>query len=151
MPAFQIGQDAPDFTAKTNSGREFQLSDFRDKKNVVLVIYPGDQTASCTRQLCAFRDEFPRFQDAETEVFGINPASAESHQRFVDKNGFPFDLIVDEGRQIARSYDSVMLMGFVIKRTVIAINKSGKIVLFKRGYPTNDEILDALRQSNKGE
>ena len=96
--------------------------------------------------LCAFRDEFPRFKAANTEVFGVNPADAEKHQRFIDKNGFPFDLIVDEQRQIARLYDSVMLMGFVVKRTVIAINKEGKVVFYKRGYPTNDEILKALEE-----
>jgi thioredoxin-dependent peroxiredoxin len=148
MPAIEVGQDAPDFSATTNSGREVKLSDFKGQKNVVLVMYPGDETASCTRQLCAFRDDFPRFQNTDTEVFGVNPADAESHQRFIDKNGFPFDLIVDENRQIAQSYDSVMLMGFVVKRTVIAIDKEGKIAFFKRGYPTNDEIITALEQAN---
>lgn len=148
MAAIEIGQDAPDFTAQTNNGRIVKLSDFRGKKNVVLVMYPGDQTADCTRQLCAFRDEFPRFQNADTEVFGINPANAESHQKFIDKNGFPFELLVDENREIARLYDSIMLMGFVVKRTVIAINKDGKITLFKRGYPTNDEILDSLQTAS---
>lgn len=149
MPALQIGQEAPDFTATTNSGRTITLSDFRGKKNIVLVMYPGDQTADCTRQLCAFRDEFPRFIDADTEVFGVNPADAESHQRFIDSNGFPFDLIIDEKRNIAQKYDSVMLMGFVVKRTVVAIDKDGKIAFFKRGYPTNDEILTALKPDTK--
>ena len=148
MPAITIGQDAPDFTAITNRGNKVTLSDYKGKKNVVLVMYPGDQTADCTRQLCAFRDEFPRFTDSETEVFGVNPSDAESHQRFIDANGFPFDLIVDEKRQIAQAYDSVMLMGFVVKRTVIAIDRNGKVAFFKRGYPTNDEILEALKAAN---
>lgn len=142
--AIEIGQNAPDFEAQTNSGRMVRLSEFIGVKNVVLVMYPGDLTADCTTQLCAFRDEFPRFLDSETEVFGVNPADAESHQRFIDKNGFPFELIVDEKRHIVRLYDSIMLMGFVVKRTVVAINKHGKIAFFKRGYPTNDEILAAL-------
>ena len=148
MPAIEIGQEAPDFEATTNNGKTIRLSEFKGNKNVVLVMYPGDQTADCTRQLCAFRDDFPRFQDANTEVFGVNPADAESHQRFIDKNGFPFDLIVDENRQIAQAYDSVMLMGFVVKRTVIGIDKNGKIAFFKRGYPGNDEILEALEKAN---
>jgi peroxiredoxin Q/BCP len=148
MPPIEIGQAAPDFTTTTNSGREITLSKFRGDKNVVLVLYPGDLTADCTRMLCAFRDEFPRFKAADTEVFGVNPADAEKHQRFIDKNGFPFELIIDEQRQIARLYDSVMLMGFVVKRTVIAINKEGKVVFYKRGYPTNDDILQALEQAS---
>jgi peroxiredoxin Q/BCP len=146
MAPLEIGQEAPDFTATTNSGREVRLSDYRGEKNVVLIMYPGDQTSDCTRQLCAFKDEFPRFEDEECIIFGVNPASAQSHQKFIDKNGFPFELIVDEKRQIARDYDSVMLMGFLVQRTVIAIDKEGKVAFFQRGYPSNDEILTALNR-----
>lgn len=142
-----LGQQAPEFSAKTNSGKDIKLSEFQGQKNVVLILYPGDQTSDCTKQLCAFRDEFPRFQSADTEVFGVNPADAESHQRFIDKNGFPFELIVDVDREIARLYDSIQLMGFMIKRTVVGINKSGKVVFFKRGLPSNNEILEAFEAS----
>lgn len=141
----KVGDMAPDFTAVTNSGREVSLSEYRGQQNVVLVMYPGDQTADCTRQLCTFRDEFPRFEALDTVVFGINPADAESHQKFIDKNGFPFELIVDEKRQIARSYDALMLLGYVVNRTVIAIDKKGRVVFYERGYPTNDAIISALQ------
>lgn len=141
----KVGDIAPNFTAVTNSGREITLSDFRGKQNVVLVMYPGDQTADCTRQLCAFRDQFPRFEAVDTVVFGINPSDADSHQKFIDKNGFPFELIVDEKRKIARQYDALMLLGYVVNRTVIAINKEGKVVFYERGYPTNDAIIKALQ------
>ncbi len=141
----KVGDMAPDFKAVTNAGREVSLAEFRGKQNVVLVMYPGDQTADCTRQLCAFRDEFPRFEAVDTIVFGINPADAESHQKFIDKNGFPFELIVDQKRQIARNYDALMLLGYVVNRTVIAINKEGRVVFYERGYPTNDAIIGALQ------
>ncbi len=145
MPLVKLGQEAPDFTVKTNTGQEVRLADYRGKKNVVLVLYPGDQTADCSRMLCAFRDEFPRFTDTDTVVFGVNPATADSHQRFVDRLGLPFELIVDEGREVARRYDALMLMGYVVKRTVIAINKDGKVVFYERGYPSNEAILAALK------
>lgn len=147
----KVGQQAPDFTASTNTGRTVTLSDYRGKENVVLVLYPGDQTSDCTRQLCAFKDDFPRFKAADTKVFGINPAGADSHQRFVDAQGFPFELIVDTNRAIARQYDALMLFGYVVKRTVIAINKEGVVVFYERGYPTNDQILAALGQSSSTE
>ncbi|MBI5928716.1 MAG: peroxiredoxin [Chloroflexi bacterium] len=145
MAVVKLGQTAPDFTVKTNTGQEVRLADYRGKKNIVLVLYPGDQTADCSRMLCAFRDEFPRFNDTDTLVFGVNPANADSHQRFVDRLGLPFELIVDEGREVARRYDALMLMGYVVKRTVIAINKEGKVVFYERGYPSNDSILAALK------
>jgi len=146
--ACKLGDVAPDFTAKTNTDREVTLSDFRGKKNVVLVLYPGDQTSDCTRMLCAFRDEFPRFEAVDTVVFGVNPANADSHQAFIDANGFPFELIVDTKREIARQYDALMLFGYVVKRTVIAINKEGYVVFYERGYPSNEDILSALQPND---
>lgn len=145
MAVVKLGQEAPSFSVKTNTGQVVQLNDYRGKKNVVLVLYPGDQTADCSRMLCAFRDEFPRFANSDTVVFGVNPATADSHQRFVDRLGLPFELIVDEGREVARRYDALMLMGYVVKRTVIAINKEGRVVFYERGYPSNEAILAALK------
>lgn len=36
---FEIGDKAPDFNLVDASGKEIRLSDFKDKKNVVLVFY----------------------------------------------------------------------------------------------------------------
>ena len=39
-----IGQQAPDFSIKDQSGKKIKLSDYRGKKNVVLAFYPLDWT-----------------------------------------------------------------------------------------------------------
>jgi cytochrome oxidase Cu insertion factor (SCO1/SenC/PrrC family) len=38
-PAFKVGETAPDFTLLDQNRKEFKLSDFRGKKNVVLAFY----------------------------------------------------------------------------------------------------------------
>ena len=38
-PKFKVGNVAPDFTLKDQSGKEVTLSSFRGKKNVVLAFY----------------------------------------------------------------------------------------------------------------
>ncbi len=35
-----VGQMAPDFTLKSHDGRTVRLSEYRDKRNVVLVFFP---------------------------------------------------------------------------------------------------------------
>jgi len=37
--ALEVGDRAPDFTLPDTEGREFKLSEFRGKKNVVLAFY----------------------------------------------------------------------------------------------------------------
>jgi cytochrome oxidase Cu insertion factor (SCO1/SenC/PrrC family) len=38
-PKVKVGDTAPDFTLRNQSGKEVKLSDFRGKKNVVLAFY----------------------------------------------------------------------------------------------------------------
>ncbi len=141
-----VGDEAPEFKGKDHEGNSVALSDFKDKKNVVLVFYPGNNTPGCTKQLCAIRDDWSNFEDEETVVFGVNPADQESHSDFASKYNFPFPLLVDESGEIIRSFGCRGLMG-ITKRTVYVIDKSGKIVFAERGMPANSAILASLKSS----
>lgn len=41
----KVGDMAPDFTLPSHRGEQIKLSDYRGKKNVVVVFYPLDWTA----------------------------------------------------------------------------------------------------------
>ena len=40
----EVGDGAPDFTLKTDTGDDLTLSDYHGSKNVVLFFYPKDDT-----------------------------------------------------------------------------------------------------------
>lgn len=141
-----VGTQAPDFRVKDEKGNTVALQDFRGKKNVVLVFYPGNDTPGCTRQLCSIRDQWADFKDKNVAVYGVNHADAASHQRFSTKFSFPFPLIVDEGGRIARQYGTWNPSGFT-SRTVYGIDKNGKIVFAEKGMPENDQILAAFERT----
>jgi peroxiredoxin len=42
LPKIEVGQTAPDFIAIDGNGKPHQLSEFSQKKNVVLAFYPRD-------------------------------------------------------------------------------------------------------------
>ncbi len=75
-------------------------------------------------------------------VYGINPGSAESHKKFVDKNKLEFPLLVDEGQEVARLYSA---NGIFVKRTVYLIDPEGIIRFGTRGMPSPLEILKHAR------
>ena len=54
------GDRAPDFTGTTADGQRVSLSDFRGKKPLVLYFYPKDNTPTCTKEACSFRDHAAR-------------------------------------------------------------------------------------------
>ena len=135
----EVGTAAPDFSLSDQDGRNVTLSDFRGKKNVVLVFYPGDDTSICTRQLCEFRDHYAALSGRDTVIFGINPQSAGSHRRFIAKREYPFSLLVDPGQNVAQHYRA---SGLIVKRTVYLIGKSVIVLFLWRGRPAPSDVLE---------
>jgi thioredoxin-dependent peroxiredoxin len=134
-----VGAPAPDFSLADDSGRVVKLSALRGR-NVVLVFYPGDDTPGCTRQLCQFRDSWEAARAQGVEVFGVNPQSAAKHSKFRAKFQFPFPLLVDQERQVAKLYNA---HGLIVKRTVYLIGPEGLIRFARRGMPAPSEVLAA--------
>ena len=77
----EVGTKAPDFTLPDKDGNQVSLSDFLGKK-VVLYFYPRDNTPGCTRQACAFAQNYGAFQEKNVVVIGISKDSVASHLKF---------------------------------------------------------------------
>ena len=134
-----VGSTAPDFTALDEHGAQVSLSRLRGS-NVVLIFYPGDDTPTCTKQLCEFRDHWQDAQARNTLVYGVNPAGGRSHERFRGKYKLPFPILIDEGRRIAGLYNA---SGLIVKRTVYLIGPDGSIRYAMRGKPQVPDVLQS--------
>ncbi len=146
------GDKAPDFKAATTDGRSVSLDEFKDK-NVVLYFYPRDDTPGCTKEACAFRDEFSAFKRKDTVVLGVSTDSAKSHSKFAEKYKLPFALLADEDKQIVEAYGVWGQKSFLGRkymgthRVTFLIGPDGRI---KRIWPTvkpadhAKEVLEAL-------
>jgi len=143
-----VGDIAPDFTAKTQSGEDIRLSDLlKLGQKVLLVFYPGDDTPGCTAQLCGIRDVYSEYKDLGVRVLGMNHAEAKSHQKFINKYEYPFDIIVDEGREIIKQYGAVKLFfkNISTKRGVFLVDIDGKIIYLAWGQQNDQEIIEFLK------
>jgi peroxiredoxin Q/BCP len=145
MP-LKIGDDAPDFTLRAQDGTSVSLAQFRGKSNVVLIFYPKDQTPGCTKQLCAARDDDAEYKAYNAAVFGVNGDDAASHGRFIAKHGLTMPLLVDPGLAVAKTYDAVMGVGplKIVNRTVVGIDRNGKVAFYERGIPSTKAILSVF-------
>jgi peroxiredoxin Q/BCP len=99
----KVGDPAPKFSAATSGGGRLSLADFQGQ-NVILYFYPKDDTPGCTKEACAFRDEFAAFKQKGTVVLGVSVDSVKSHDKFVAKHKLPFTLLADEDKAIATAY-----------------------------------------------
>jgi peroxiredoxin Q/BCP len=97
------GDPAPEFTALTHHGERVSLAEFRGK-HVVLYFYPRDDTPGCTKEACGFRDSFEAFRKKGVAVLGVSTDTSKSHVKFAEKYHLPFELLVDEDKQIVQAY-----------------------------------------------
>jgi peroxiredoxin Q/BCP len=142
-----VGQKAPDFSLVSSNRDTVRLSQFKGHSNVVLIFYPGDETPGCTKQLCAVRDDYAQFKAKNVMVFGVNPANVESHKKFIERQGYQFPLLVDEGQQTAKLYGCESWP--TVKRTVYAIDMRGVIVFVKQGMPSDEEVLKSIPEQKE--
>jgi peroxiredoxin Q/BCP len=99
----KVGISAPALEAKDQYNEIHKLADYRGQW-VLLYFYPRDNTPGCTREACAFRDNYPHFQKIKAVVLGISTDSVASHEKFAQKFDLPFTLLADSDHQITQAY-----------------------------------------------
>jgi peroxiredoxin Q/BCP len=110
------------------------------------MFYPADLTPGCTKQLCAARDDYDKYQAAGIAVFGVNPGSAGTHKKFIDKHNLRTPLLLDHGGKVARAYGALypIPLATIINRTVVGIDRDGIVRFYERGIPATSQIMEAM-------
>ncbi|RYD79776.1 MAG: thioredoxin-dependent thiol peroxidase [Sphingobacteriales bacterium] len=132
MSALNIGEFAPDFTAKNQRGADISLRDFKGKK-VILYFYPKDDTPGCTAESCNLRDNYDTFLKQGYEVIGVSNDDVDSHKKFAEKYDLPYNLIADTDKSIVEKYgvygekNTFGKKHMGINRTTFIINGDGMI------------------------
>ena len=129
----QLGDLIPDLTVATTKNEALKLRDLKGK-NLILYFYPKDNTPGCTTQGQNFRDNYQIFQEANTTILGVSRESIRSHNNFINKHEFPFDLISDPDEELCNAFDIIKeksmygktYMG--IERSTFIFDTSGKLV-----------------------
>jgi peroxiredoxin Q/BCP len=139
--ALAVGTVAPNFTTTDDEGKTISLSDFKGKV-VVLYFYPKDDTPGCTKEAQSFRDNYSQYQDKDMVVLGVSMDDQTSHQKFKEKYGLPFTLLVDTDGAITKAYD--VDGGGYSKRVTYIIDGEGKISLVDSQVKTDTHAQDIL-------
>jgi thioredoxin-dependent peroxiredoxin len=152
LMALAIGDSAPDFSVLNEKGETVSLKDFQGKW-VVLYFYPKDDTPGCTKEACAFRDNFDQFTAKNAVVLGVSLNDEKAHNKFITKYSLPFSLLIDADTQLSTAYESYGLKKFMgkeymgITRNTFLIDPAGKIAkIYKKVKPETHpaEILNDL-------
>ncbi|MFM8602240.1 MAG: peroxiredoxin [Actinomycetota bacterium] len=148
--AVGIGDSAPDFTLPGTGGRSYTLSEFRGQP-VVVVFYPGDDTAVCTKQLNSYNNELDAFSGVGAQVLAISSQDMASHEAFAARHGFKVPLLADTDKAVAEKYGTIGPLGFP-RRSVFVVSPAGTISYAHRAiagltYRPVDELVAAVEAS----
>lgn len=144
-----VGAEAPDFTLENDAGGAMTLSALRGK-GVILYFYPKDNTAGCTTQAIAFRDNLARFEALGFTVLGVSRDSVKSHCGFRERQGLNFTLLSDKAETVCNLYGVLkekMMYGrrcFGIERSTFVISPEGKLLYVMRGVKAKTHVAELL-------
>jgi peroxiredoxin Q/BCP len=132
MAQLNAGDKAPAFKAKDQDGNIISLADFKGK-NLILYFYPQDDTPTCTKEACNYRDNYQSLLNKGFAVVGVSFDTEKSHKKFIKKYTLPFPLISDPDKKIIEDYgvwgEKILFgrhyMGTL--RTTFVIDKNGVI------------------------
>src|SRR5277367_4134955 len=102
MSNLRPGDSMPETTLMGPEG-PIKLNE-RIGKPLVVYFYPRDETYGCTKEACAFRDQYEDFVAAGAEVIGISRDDAASHEGFKQNHRLPFTLLTDPDGNVAKAW-----------------------------------------------
>lgn len=153
MSKIKIGKKIPDFKLAATGDKIIKLSDLKGKK-VVLYFYPKDSTPGCTMEGQDFRDNMKKFKAQNTVILGVSRDSVDTHEKFRQKECFPFDLLSDTDEKLCKLFDVIKeknmygkkVMG--IERSTFLIDEEGVLRQEWRKVKVDghaDEVLNAVK------
>ena len=148
--AVKVGDHIPNFKAKDANGKDFESSSLIGHKPVVYYFYPKDDTPGCTKEACAFRDQYEDFKDLGAEVVGISKDSVASHKDFAAKYRLPFLLLSDNNDEIRNLFGvKADLFGLIPGRSTYVSDKNGVVTMIfdsMSGSKHISKALDAIKK-----
>jgi peroxiredoxin Q/BCP len=119
------GARIPDASLPDQAGQQRALASFRGG-TLLLYFYPKDGTPGCTREACAFRDVWSRFEAAGVTVVGVSTDDVASHAQFAREHHLPFPLLADEDGKLAAEFGVRTHLGMA-SRVSFLVDRDGVV------------------------
>ena len=125
----KVGEQAPDFTLKSITGKSVTLSEFREKNNVVISFIPAAWAAICSDQWPGYNIAKDIFQKNDAVLLGISVDNIPAlHAWVTQMDGLWFPVLSDfwPHGAVAGKY-GVLRSDGIAERAVFIVDKKGKI------------------------
>ena len=163
--SLKVGDKAPVFSAPDDNNKSWKIEKYLGKKNIVIYFYPNAMGTNCTKQACAYSDNYLKLQKQNAIAVGICGDEVENLRIFSDAYNLNFPLLSDKTGEIARKFgvpvgegnsikreingkEIIMTKNLSVKRWTFIINTSGNIIHINQevnAAKDSKEVLKILR------
>lgn len=128
----KTGDRAPRFELPAAPGETVSLAEELGEGPAVLLFFPLAFSRVCTREMCAFRDDWERWEETGARMLAISVDSPFVTSRFREELELPFPVLSDFNRTAAEAYgvleDDMMGLRGVAQRAAFVVDRDGKVV-----------------------
>ena len=140
--ALKVGDAAPNFTLKNAAAEAYTLSDFKGKKNVVLLFFPAVGTSVCEKELCSTRDSMKDYENLDAQVLAISVDGPFAQKLWSDKHQFNFPVLSDFNKEVSQAYSAYYDVWLAGKFDLKGVAKRSAFVIDKNGIVQYAEVLE---------
>jgi thioredoxin-dependent peroxiredoxin len=138
----EVGSPAPIASAYTDAGEMLNLADVYSANDYTLVyFYPKADTPGCTKQGCSLRDAYEELSAKGVAVIGVSYDKVEKQRAFKEKYQFPFTLLADTEKQVAKAFGAD---GMIFASRSAYLIHGGKIVYADHKGSTSQQAADVI-------
>jgi peroxiredoxin len=144
---------APGFSLVDQKGHVRTLADFLARGRLLLNFHRGTWCPNCRLQFGLLAENIAAYTARGIQVVGVLAQNREAVRRYIEETGLPFDILIDERRDMLRAYGVWHRVGLdawnISRPAVFLINQDGTIPYSyvgnsQREFPTQQEILQAI-------
>ena len=99
-----VGDMAPDFTAKNQSNKDVNLKELLKSGSVVLLFYRGEWCPFCNQQLQALQDSMGLITAKGAHIIAVSPEKGENIAKTIKKTKATFNVVSDDNSKILNAY-----------------------------------------------
>src|SRR5262245_51784582 len=103
MPTQSILTAAPPFSLPNQKGQTRSLEDYLKQGPVLLVFHRGTWCPNCRRKFTELARNSPEYVRRGVQVVTIVAQSADAVRRYVEDTGLPFNILIDQSRDVLKA------------------------------------------------
>lgn len=125
--ALSLGDNAPDFTLKSMSGKNLNLTEQRG--NIIVINFWASWCGPCRTEMPILQEFHDQYQELGVAVWGVNVEQQnQAGLDYIQELGVDFPIFFDASNEISAAYNVEAMP------TTVIIDRHGKVRSVFRGY-----------------